>query len=182
MSESLPPATEGRTRDVAVPVELVPSVMRMIEGARAGGFAPNSTIDYAGATARPRRGWFDWPTGVALFFLAAVFTFLMVVMVPRFEEMFKDFGTKLPTSTVAVLIVSRFIGGGYGWVVVWALALGIPVLVARLRPTRPGRVAWGLNIFVAVVVAGLMTFLVYALMVMPVVTLIESVSGSTSRK
>jgi hypothetical protein len=174
----LPP----RTTDVAVPVELVPAVLRLIAEARAGG-GVEPVIDYATPPALRPRPWIHWPLALGLGSLAGVFTFLMVVVVPRFEEIYRDFGTKLPTPTVMMLRLSRFVANDYGWVVAWAIAIGVPVAVARLRPWPPvGRSrGWGVTIFVTILLTGTGMFAVYALLQLPMIALIQSVSGTGGR-
>lgn len=147
-----------------VPFELVPDVERLLADAR-----------------RPRP-WFDLPIGIGLGLFAAVVTFLMVVMVPRFEAIFRDFGTKLPTPTVVLLNVSRFFSMDYGWVLFWVIAAVVPVVVARIRPWPPRHRGLGLTISVTVTVLliGLTALAVYVALQLPMLSLIDTVSGRPS--
>jgi len=149
-----------------VPFELVPEVERLLADAR-----------------RPRP-WFDLPIGIGLGLFAAVVTFLMVVMVPRFEEIFRDFGTKLPTPTVVLLNASRFFGMDYGWVLFWVIAAVVPVVVARSRPWPPRHRGLGLTVSVIVsgVLIGLTLLAVYVALMLPMVSLIQTVSGGASMR
>ena len=149
-----------------VPFELVPEVERLLADAR-----------------RPRP-WFDLPIGIGLGLFAAVVTFLMVVMVPRFEEIFRDFGTKLPTPTVVLLNASRFFGMDYGWVLFWVIAAVVPVLVARIRPWPPRHRGLGLTVSVIVsgVLIGLTLLAVYVALMLPMVSLIQTVSSGASKR
>ena len=149
---------------IDVPFELVPEVERLLADAR-----------------RPRP-WFYLPLGIGLGLFAAVVTFLMVVMVPRFEEIFRDFGTKLPTPTVVLLNASRFFGRDYGWVVFWVIAAVVPVAVARLRPWPPRRRGLGLtvSVLVTMLLIGLTVLAVYVALQLPLLSLIDTVSGRPS--
>ncbi len=67
----------------------------------------------------------------AMIYPAAVITFavlivmgIMIVVIPKFEKIFKDFDTELPAPTRALMAASSFIVNG-GWIA----ALGMPLLV-----------------------------------------------------
>jgi hypothetical protein len=173
----------GRTRPIDVPVELAPAVERMIADFARAPSTAQPLLDYRSASTVSPRPFIHVPLAAGLCLFAGVFTWLMVAVVPRFEEIFRDFGTKLPTLTVYVLIVSRAFGHDYGWLIVWALALAIPVAVARLRPWPPRRPGsgWGVSIFVTVLLIGLLLVLIYALLQLPFVTILQSVSGGPGR-
>lgn len=149
-----------------VPFELVPHVERLLADAR-----------------RPRP-WFDLPLGIGLGLFAAVVTWLMLVTVPRFEEIFRDFGTRLPTPTVLLLNASRFFGMDYGWVIFWVIAAVVPVAVARIRPWPPRHRGLGATVSVIVMgmLLGLTLIAVYAALMLPMVSLIQQVSGGASKR
>src|SRR5260221_8311770 len=173
-----PSPRQAHTRPIDVPLELAPAVDRMIADFDRGS-AALPTLDYNGPAAIPPRPLIDVPLAAGLFFFAGVFTWLVVSVVPRFEMIFKDFGTKLPTPTIYLLTVSRAFGGGYAWLVVWTLALSIPIATARLRrwPPRRAGTGWGVAIFVTVLLIGLSLILIYALLQLPLLAVIQSVSG-----
>jgi hypothetical protein len=123
---------------------------------------------------------FDGSTAVVLWPWAFVLTLLFGVVTPRFEVIFRDFGTQLPTVTVVLLRFSRFFLNNYGWVVVWAIAVGAPFAVAPLRrPVRGRRRSFALAITVllcgATVAFGIIGL--YA----PMISLIQSVSGGAKK-
>lgn len=64
--------------------------------------------------------------------LAAVITMFLGFVAPQFEPLFRDFKTELPTPAKLVLIFSRFFVDDYGWILVWAIALTIPILLTWL--------------------------------------------------
>lgn len=137
--------------------------------------ATSGVLSY-GTISRPL---FDVPLLIGLGIFAGVFTFLMVVMVPRYKDIFKDFGSRLPVATSWLLDVSAFFGRNFGWAILWGLVIAIPVAVARLRPWPPRRPNRGaaISIVVAIVLSGAMVAVTYILVVLPMVTLIQSVSG-----
>jgi hypothetical protein len=141
-------------------------------------------LDYRSAGASPPRPLIHVPLALGLCLFAGVFTWLMLAVVPRFEQIFKDFGTKLPTLTQYVLSFSRVIDRDYGWLIVWAIALAIPVAVARLRPWPPRRPGpgWGVSNFVTILLIGLLLVLIYTLLQLPFVTILQSVSSGPNKQ
>jgi type IV pilus assembly protein PilC len=66
----------------------------------------------------------------AMIYPAAVITFsvlivtgIMIAVVPKFREIFRDFKTTLPGMTVALMALSDFLAYHYGW----TLVIGVPV-------------------------------------------------------
>ena len=60
----------------------------------------------------------------------------LLFVVPRFEAIFKGFGTKLPALTEWLLIASRWTRGGL-WVLFVVLPVPFGFLVALVQPVRP---------------------------------------------
>ncbi len=174
--EAKPPANSA-TRMIAVPVEIAPMVDGMVVDFHRG--ATSGALSY-GKISRPL---FDVPLLIGLGIFAGVFTFLMVVMIPRYKDIFKDFGERLPLATQWLLDVSEFFGRSFGWAILWGLVITIPIAVARLRPwpsRRPSRGA-AVSIVLAIVLSGAMVAVTYILLVLPMITLIQSVSSGSSR-
>ena len=69
---------------------------------------------------------------VSLFFCAVVFVNLSFV-VPRFEQIFKDFGTTLPAMTLVLLNVSRWFVRA-PWT--WAFLGFVPIFIGLLLPRQ----------------------------------------------
>ena len=82
------------------------------------------------------KGALTYPTvvvGVAIIVIAVI----LVFVIPVFEDMFKSFGSALPTPTQMVVDLSRFLKGNIHWVL---LALGAFVYaLKRYRNTSSGR-------------------------------------------
>lgn len=63
---------------------------------------------------------------VVLLFAFGVLTFVMLVIVPRFEEIFKQFGQELPAVTQLLIDFSRFMATR------WYVVFGVPVVLVLL--------------------------------------------------
>src|SRR6195952_1641254 len=57
---------------------------------------------------------------VVISIAVGIVSMIMIFVIPKFEEIFKDFGTKLPTVTVVLLNISRWFANQYGWAYVLA--------------------------------------------------------------
>ncbi len=66
----------------------------------------------------------------------AILTFIMVFIVPRFEQIFREIGIKLPVATVALISFSSFIGN-YWWLLIVAAVLSA-VGIRMFRATERG--------------------------------------------
>jgi type II secretory pathway component PulF len=125
------------------------------------------------------------PAGVSIFsmvrFAAAIVVILVLLAIfflimPRLENVYKDFGVKLPWITMLVLNVSRFLKTPLGWLVAAFIAGIIAVVVAVLPIPR----RW-LRLLVTFVLA--LTVIALALAVLlPFLNLMESISGGGTGK
>jgi type IV pilus assembly protein PilC len=66
-----------------------------------------------------------------------VISVILVFVIPVFEDMFKSFGSALPTPTQIVVNMSRFLKGNIHWVIIALIALGYGL--KRYRNTAGGR-------------------------------------------
>lgn len=66
-----------------------------------------------------------------------VISVILVFVIPVFEDMFKSFGSALPTPTQIVVNMSRFLKGNIHWVIIALIALGYGL--KRYRGTVSGR-------------------------------------------
>jgi type IV pilus assembly protein PilC len=66
-----------------------------------------------------------------------VISVILVFVIPVFEDMFKSFGSALPTPTQIVVNMSRFLKGNIHWVIIALIALGYGL--KRYRGTASGR-------------------------------------------
>jgi type IV pilus assembly protein PilC len=146
-------------------------------------------LDYRSPPRLPPRGVFNEAACYAGIIIAMVLLVDLVFVVPRFEAIFKDFGTTLPVMTQWLLIASRWTTGG-----LWVLFLVLPVLfgflVALVQPVgpepenpaelhaprrrRPG--SWWMFRFAMLVILAIVIVTVFALF-LPMITLIQAVSG-----
>jgi type IV pilus assembly protein PilC len=77
-----------------------------------------------------------------------ILTGIMVFIIPRFEEIFTDFGVKLPGITLWLINTSRWFAGsnagqfpGQGAVTVFAGVIAVPIVWSLIRKAGPGRAA-----------------------------------------
>ena len=160
MTQPTPPASSG-TRLIEVPERLAPQLERFL------------------AAQNAPRPITDWPLTLCLCAIAAVLTWSLLYWVPRFEDIFRDFGTRLPTATVILLIASRYFGQQSGWIIAWSIALVLPILVSRLRPWPPRHPAgwWLTYAFIAALAILAIIAITTIFLFLPMLTLIETVSG-----
>ncbi len=95
----------------------------------------------------------------AMIYPIAVITFatlivmgIMIWVIPRFEKIFKDFGTELPGVTVLLMNISSWVVG-WGWAVILAIPLGVFMGVKLLRQSDAGRY-WVDKFFLGIPVMG----------------------------
>ena len=143
-------------------------------------------IDYQapGIGPRRRRPVVDVPLLVTGILFIAVLSILTLIVTPRLESVFRDFGVKLPALSVSVLHFARLCQRG-ALPVLWALMLAPAFLVPLLRPWPPedpsarhSRLArtvvmLAFALFTAWIAIGLFA---------PYVTIIESAAGGAQKK
>jgi type IV pilus assembly protein PilC len=80
---------------------------------------------------------------VVITIAATIVTFIMVTVVPKFKEIFKDFGATLPAPTVLLIAISTWFASGTppGWVVVLLSPIGIFLIYTLIRQSQMGRFA-----------------------------------------
>lgn len=84
---------------------------------------------------------------VVILVAMAILTFIMVFIIPKFEEIFRDFGVELPWLTLWLVNTSRWMAGTNagqavpGFVVVFAAIPFVIVLYKLIRRAGPGRAA-----------------------------------------
>lgn len=143
---------------------------------------PAARLDYADAPGVPPLG-LDWYAftrhliGWAVFG-TAVFV-LVVFVVPRFEDIFRDFKLDLPAPTKFLLRASR---AGYLLAIFAApLALAHAFAAAALYP-RSGRMGRFLYRLMLVLVLGAVVAVVVLALFMPYVAIMEGISGMGPKK
>jgi type IV pilus assembly protein PilC len=81
-----------------------------------------------------------YPAAVLTFAFGIVFM-IMWIVVPRFEDIFKDFGAKLPAITEALLAISNWLIYNYGWAFVLGAPFAFIIFVKLVRQFSAGRYA-----------------------------------------
>ncbi len=83
-----------------------------------------------------------YPT-VVITFAVGIVTGIMIFVVPKFQEIFKDFGVELPGVTVMLIGISDWFVNGRppGWAVVLLSPLGFFLLIKLLKQSKGGRMA-----------------------------------------
>lgn len=74
----------------------------------------------------------------------SILTFIMLFIVPTFEEMFEEFGLTLPAPTLLLIAVSNYLAG-YWWLLI-LIPVCMMILVKLLRKFRHGRM--GFDMFI----------------------------------
>ena len=84
----------------------------------------------------------------AMIYPAAVITFsvmivmgIMMVVVPKFKDVFKDFKTTLPAMTMGLMAVADFLAFHYGWTLVAGAPVGAWLVMKMVGKSAAGRQA-----------------------------------------
>jgi type II secretory pathway component PulF len=100
-------------------------------------------VDYATPVPRERKPFTSIRLTITLGFIALVEGFIASVVMPHFEQVFKDFKATLPPITANYIAATHWLRSPIGWSFLAAVAIGIPILVAqwsfRNRPLEQGR-------------------------------------------
>jgi type IV pilus assembly protein PilC len=80
---------------------------------------------------------------VVITFAVLIVAGIMVAVVPKFKEIFKDFGTKLPSVTVLLINISEWFIGGTppGWVLMLFSPVGFVLFTKLVKKSQSGRYA-----------------------------------------
>src|ERR1044071_4569264 len=95
---------------------------------------------------RKIRGAMVYPSVVVIVAMA-ILTFIMVFIIPKFEEIFTDFGVELPGLTLWLINTSRWVAGNNpdqaigGWLYVCLSPVILWGLFKLIRKAGPGRAA-----------------------------------------
>jgi type IV pilus assembly protein PilC len=95
---------------------------------------------------RKIKGAMVYPIVVVIIALV-ILTAIMLFIIPKFEEIFADFGVALPALTIWLMETSRWVAGntpgapvpGFGAVVVVACVVALPFVWKIMRMTKPGK-------------------------------------------
>ena len=120
--------------------------VNMINAGEAGGVLDiilNRLADFMEKAAKLKKkviGAMIYPA-VVITIAVAIVSMIMVFVIPKFEQIFKDFKTELPGITKVLLAVSRWFANEYGWAYVLFAPIGIVLLVKLIRISQGGRYA-----------------------------------------
>jgi type IV pilus assembly protein PilC len=78
---------------------------------------------------------------VVISIAVAIVSMIMIFVIPKFEQIFRDFKTDLPNITKVLLWVSRWFANEYGWAYVLFAPIGIMLLVKLIRISEGGKYA-----------------------------------------
>src|SRR5688572_3545426 len=78
---------------------------------------------------------------VVISIAAGLVSMIMVFVIPKFEQIFKDFNLNLPDVTVYLLRVSRWFANEYGWLWVMLSPIIIVVILRLAKMSEGGRYA-----------------------------------------
>src|SRR5450432_683719 len=78
---------------------------------------------------------------VVISIAVGIVSMIMIFVIPKFEQIFKDFKTELPGITKLLLAVSRWFANDYGWAYVLFAPIGIVLLIKLIRISEGGKYA-----------------------------------------
>jgi type IV pilus assembly protein PilC len=120
--------------------------VNMINAGEAGGVLDiilNRLADFMEKAAKLKKkviGAMIYPA-VVISIAVGIVSMIMVFVIPKFEQIFKDFKTELPGITQVLLSVSRWFANQYGWAYLLFAPIGIILLVKLIRLSNGGRYA-----------------------------------------
>jgi type IV pilus assembly protein PilC len=76
---------------------------------------------------------------VVISFSVMIVTGIMIFVVPRFKEIFKDFKTTLPMITEKLIQFSTFVAEDYGWAVILGSPVGLFIFIKLAGKSKIGR-------------------------------------------
>jgi type IV pilus assembly protein PilC len=92
---------------------------------------------------RKVRGAMVYPI-IVILVASGILTFLILKIVPTFEEMFEEFELKLPAMTQLLIAIST--GIATYWYLIPAIPIGIFLFIKLIRKFRHGRMGWDMFI------------------------------------
>jgi len=76
---------------------------------------------------------------VVITIAVGIVSMIMIFVIPKFEKIFLDFGTKLPAITQLLLAISNWFGKQYGWAWVIATPFIISLTIKLIRMSEGGK-------------------------------------------
>src|SRR4051812_27464713 len=108
--------------------------VNMINAGEAGGVLDiilSRLADFMEKAARLKKkviGAMIYPA-VVISIAVAIVSMIMIFVIPKFEQIFKDFKTELPAITKLLLAISRWFANDYGWAYVLFAPIGIMLII-----------------------------------------------------
>src|SRR5438093_4524564 len=78
---------------------------------------------------------------VVITIAVGIVSMIMIFVIPKFEQIFKDFKTELPGITKLLLAISRWFANDYGWAYVLFFPIGLWLVIKLVRISQGGRYA-----------------------------------------
>src|SRR6056297_638754 len=82
-----------------------------------------------------------------------ILTFIMIMIVPTFQEMFVEFDLELPAATVLLIAISEYLAKF--WFLLFLIPLGMFILIKLLRKFRHGRMGFDQYMIKIPIIGGL---------------------------
>jgi type IV pilus assembly protein PilC len=118
--------------------------VNMINAGEAGGVLDiilNRLADFMEKAARLKKkviGAMIYPA-VVITIAIGIVSMIMVFVIPKFEQIFKDFKTELPGITKLLLAISRWFANDYGWAYVLFSPIAFILIIKLIRISDGGR-------------------------------------------
>src|SRR4051794_28295573 len=118
--------------------------VNMINAGEAGGVLDiilSRLADFMEKAARLKKkviGAMIYPA-VVISIAVGIVSMIMIFVIPKFEQIFKDFKTELPAITKLLLAVSRWFANDYGWAYVLFTPFAVFLLIKLIRISEGGK-------------------------------------------
>jgi type IV pilus assembly protein PilC len=76
---------------------------------------------------------------VVISIAVAIVSMIMIFVIPKFEDIFRDFGTKLPGITQVLLTISRWFANDYGWAYIICFPFAWMIFIKLVKLSEGGR-------------------------------------------
>ena len=132
--------------------------VNMIKAGEAGGALETilqrlaDFLERAESLKRKVKGALIYPV-IVVMVATGILTFIMLFIVPTFEQMFEEFGLTLPAPTLLLIAMSNYIAGY--WFLLIAMPICLLILIKLLRKFRHGRMGFDMFIIKVPIFGGL---------------------------
>lgn len=76
---------------------------------------------------------------VVISIAVGIVSMIMIFVIPKFEDIFRDFGTKLPAVTQVLLVISRWFANDYGWAYIIGFPFAWMIMIRLIKLSEGGR-------------------------------------------